>query len=45
MSFLMLQDVLYKSATIEHCDQVARIMCLAPFFGENTEGKEHKLKQ
>jgi hypothetical protein len=41
----MSQDVLYQSATIEHCDRVARILCLAPFFGESTKGKEYKLKQ
>ncbi|XP_048269978.1 uncharacterized protein LOC100649039 [Bombus terrestris] len=37
MRFLMSQDVLYKSAIIEHCDQVARILCLAPFFSESTK--------
>nr|XP_033200738.1 uncharacterized protein LOC117162856 isoform X1 [Bombus vancouverensis nearcticus]XP_033200741.1 uncharacterized protein LOC117162861 isoform X1 [Bombus vancouverensis nearcticus]XP_033204425.1 uncharacterized protein LOC117165074 isoform X1 [Bombus vancouverensis nearcticus] len=35
--FLMSQDVLYQSVTIEHCDRVARILCLAPFFGESTK--------
>jgi hypothetical protein len=41
----MSQDVLYKSAATEHYDRVARILCLAPFIGESTKGKEYKLKQ